>query len=787
MANPMAVWKQFKEAGYNPSGGLFEVLAARHIGSGVKNARVVSQEQVFFAFAKTGFDYVGQGSSAICSTGAKVGVNVGVDVGKAILPGFGKLSVDLAASGALLKDLLLILVRQATHEEDASASATLTRPTCFMALRGKTKEWAIEAGVAAGVRAGFSLSAGKGFDHNIKSVETVREEERRKKEEDDAKDTGQKITGALLEAVAIEAEAAVEVSAKAKYKGTYMYAADVHPKYYASIGDAELRARFSEYVGVGTKSAIKERIKLMFKQEKALTRYLKSSPWYVDLQKAITASNVAFDDLIAGFGEIRVFLDQLDAEPARCASDLAALVKVYEGKVNAFLGKSWFSRHNDAEKAKLKADIEELFAREKLLVPYKPVARGIGSSVKLERWKEALGAAASVAQFWGDVTKRNELRQEIEHHLEVIRQYRALGEGGSSSARSSATVEPEEPSMREKLCFLSMWGHSPGVEAAAEAKVEVSALKVLSAGAKAGLSASKSMKWTHYRYQQFRMTSGGATSTTLPYVVCTQDTAIKYSQTVLKADASASAMGKRVSAEKVGVINSMSYESATVFWKVPVVVADSKTGKRAGATVDLLPGSGFAFGQSVVLKTLVENFQAYERKKTDLEAAKYLATVADKLHVRLDDLLVALRKSWICEGQSLQDLAIKERAEDNHDDAILLEATFRSSLPTAQVDFSDVAPELDPEVRAKMLKAATTPALESIRFRYRIADTLEASTGFKLGVPGFGIVKLGIQLEAVSRAGATGIVDLDIHWFGKTKEISAPYEGTMPCTMLFHQ
>jgi hypothetical protein len=771
MPNPLPLLKQVREARRQPGAALYEVLAARTLKN-ADNPRVVTQQDVLMAFAATGFDYVGQVSTGYSAYGLKVAANVSVDLAALFAPGFVTLEVGGGLSGEGTKNLLLVMARlPAAIATRTAGQVNLTNDDrcAFMALRGAAWTLAARGSAKAGVSVGFSLDAKKGFDHDIKSREQLDAE----KAAADAqhRTLGEKLGDGALECVAISAKAEASASLSASYAGTYMFLRDQFPTSYPTWTDAKLAARFAECTGVGEKGMIKARIQSLFTSLPALWASAPAMAWYESLGKAITGGRVDFARLEAGLGKARAILQGVGLLDDRAAAAMLSRVRGALAETKTLLGRSYFSRRGDEGKAALKGTLKTLFA-ERTLEAYLPEARGVGPEVKMSRWKTALDEAESLLALTAD--KRRAILEEIDHHLATIRafkEYDRAAPGGDMVASGSAEL------LFTGLCYLSLWGHSPEVGAEARAGVEASALTFFSGEASAAASARKSWKWTHYRFQQYVKSRGGAGEGVLPCVVITQDTSIAYTQTVLAATATATLTGlggKEKSAKKI--YQAMSYQSSHVYWSHPAGPGPTGTVK-----VTSMPGSGFAFGQSVMLGTLCEQGRA-----ATPEARAYRTVVASTLNVTVAQLEEFLAQSWVVDA-----------AGELPQDVILLEATFAAPGVELRVDFEGGQanrPVLEKDARDTVVagaRGAPGKNLESLRIRYRIADDKETRTPFKLGIPA-GPVKVGITLEAATRAGAHGIVDLDCYWFSDPTRNTDPMmasrrDDTVPPVILLHQ
>ena len=251
----------------------------------------------------------------------------------------------------------------------------------------------------------------------------------------------------------------------------------------------------------------------------------------------------------------------------------------------------------------------------------------------------------------------------------------------------------------------------------------------------------------------------------MPYRVFTQDTSITYAQTafdmplslkpsIFGVDPIEKITGSKLQSgdsNKKVLFNSLSYEAASAVW-IPHVNSTQAT---------LLAGSGISYGQSLSTTNFNSILEGSEGGRSLLEG------LATQLHVQTDLLELALERSSILVGSEIS--------------AVLVESSFSAGVGLElPITRDGIEPQLDKDLmkryghREERGQAAplreradgVEMPLQAIRVRFRIADTLDESATFKLGIP-IGIFKVGIELNAVAKAGATGIVDLCTTWFGK--------------------
>lgn len=334
------------------------------------------------------------------------------------------------------------------------------------------------------------------------------------------------------------------------------------------------------------------------------------------------------------------------------------------------------------------------------------------------------------------------------------------------------------------ICALRMWSAEgkAGVAAVATAKAE---LTTPFAGGSAGmglhLGAGGSYKRTGIRFQAPFIDQEGP-------VFCTQDTSITYGSLNVAALATAAFAlndGNRKSGHEISTgcerhLNTMSYQSATLYWKC------------ASAKATVKPGSGVSFGRSFVIKNLVAAMTPGPKRNVWLEstAAALRVTVkqleaflADgQVKARLDDLKRNSQRTRTLWG-GFDPLEVPGW----DDRAVLLEASFTVEN-AGDIAVKDSQPA---GFKEKLMKAKRT--LQAIRLRYRILDFDTAEHGFRLGFKLLG-VGVGIQICQLEEAGAEGIVDLRTVWFAgdvvagdKDPDDRYNAEHTVPAVTLFCQ
>ena len=123
-----------------------------------------------------------------------------------------------------------------------------------------------------------------------------------------------------------------------------------------------------------------------------------------------------------------------------------------------------------------------------------------------------------------------------------------------------------------------------------------------------------------------------------------------------------------------------------------------------------------------------------------------------------------------------------------------METSFHAGQKAATLVTRDGVFGIDKNYSKALVKdivSDQTKQAQSIKLRYRIADSISSdSTPFKLGFKIFGN-EIGVQLLKVDRAGSEGIVDITTVWLDETLRSggSAAYENqiSVPPVSLFCQ
>ena len=486
------------------------------------------------------------------------------------------------------------------------------------------------------------------------------------------------------------------------------------------------------------------------------------------------------------------------------------------------------------------------------------------STLKLEaiRWLNHNKTALNSSGLWESVFWMERSASKVGNELFKAVQYLENSESPNAELLTSgrvhlAKVKPYYDAIsQDGICHFRLSSHAPkgeaGLKASASASGHVGGVASASAEVSAeGLKFEASYKRSGYRYQtkaaptSFRDTRGNSrarsnavTSTTEAgmgsgwlspgLILMTQDTVIQYSQIDFTAlalkgstegtlslpgykhgDTSASAPSrskelwkkeKGVSVGTKALLHRISYRTAITYWSPPTPELGSQRKGTARYTVRGQPGTGAAFGTSIVPENLLHWMLRYDpvmgewlEKGTQGEA--YFQGLADAL---LTD--PATLKEALCTAETIG--LIQDLVHANNITSILLESTygvpFRDIPLTIDHKWETLsegvkhyynlnngsAQALFTSVESLGNASLRKSALQSIRIRYRLRDTHNNDSslfklGFKIAGTGF-----GFELESVDRAGNEGIVDLATIWTGSRTYSD---DDTVPASILFCQ
>ena len=771
-SNPIAVFS--KMSNKTSSGEMFsELMVTRHNKSKSDTAPTTyTQEDLYQAFAVSGFDFVGQCSSGYGVVGIGGGVNFGVDIGKAILPGFLTAGVSVGLSGEKSSETLVMVNRQPNNN--------ITDPVIFITAKGKLCKGKVNASACVGLKASIKINA-TGQSSNMMTTKETKEQQSTAAEAKFGK------YGALiLENIAAEASATATLTLTGQYEGEYIRLRDPSPSWYTSFNDAKLKDLFHDFTGYGEEEASKSRILAFFNKEKAVLEPLFDKlGFWASIWQSIKSQSIPWQNLMTSLEKAESWLNviediQLHEDKAAVQQDLAEITEAIEKN----LQKSWLSRRfNRSGKRDLKSyalDYFKAFHFEMLLPD-----EGRSGFASLADWKQAIIWVNAALNL--DQAKRRELLNEIAHHRKIVIYFK--NKANNKITGDSANIDMSI--LANRLTYLNLWGHQIGGDASAECGLNLTATPAISLGATAGLTMGHAKKWSLYRFQQYAK-SKTSNDEQISQKIYTQDAIVSYDQTKItgKAALKISAFGKTPLKEHAEdetyepskdflLHNSLTYQSSHLVWQPTLKSVETP----------LLTGSGLRFGCTLTqqsLKLILED-------ESDSEVASLLTNLATMLNISTKDL-----KDTLSAADYLKD-------SDLPVSALLIESVFKldESAKSAIEWVDNCEPKLDKDIKKTLItayedkfntdkeKAADKKVyLQSIRIRYRIADSLDTTATFKLGIP-IGIFKPGIELSSASRAGASGIVDLYTHWFGDClaakKQPSAYPESSVPATTLLHQ
>ncbi|MCF2857175.1 hypothetical protein L1286_06830 [Pseudoalteromonas sp. SMS1] len=765
-ANPVSAIKQIA-TGASSGQLLGEQLLIRYgKANHIETPTKITQQQMLDTFVVSGLDFVGQASHGYGAKGVGVGINFGVDIGKAVLPGFATAGANANAKASGASEVLVALTRQPCVRD--------IHPICLMTAKGEL--WEMELGINASV----GLKASSSIDATGQSSTMMTSKEDKKQQQLAAQQQFGTYGTMALEQLSLEASASIGAEASAKYHGELMMLRDPYPSWYNSVRDPSLEDVFFDLVDYGSKAGSKSRIKLFFEREnKTIGPLFKDLSFWQTILKAITAGNIPFEQLLQSLSDASAWLLHIQAINDRGdKQDIIATLDALAKQIETQQEKHWIVRRfNKTEKREVKLTALQYFEQQgfNLLLPNK----GLSGYASLKDWQNAITWVKEALSL--DPSKLNELLGEVNHHQKVVAYFQNKSDKSSPPA-------PDYASRRNRLSFVNLWGHAAAAGAGAKIALSGKATPAIALATQAGVSINGEKKWTSYRLQQFEVAPTDD-ETQICERIFTQDSSITYSQAAITGEAALNISlagvdpvkklsGKKAKAsENKVLVNTLGYQSAQFTWQ-PLLKATE---------VQLEKGTGLTYGYSVTvanLKKIIAN---------DPGSEQLLNTLADLLHVSATDLLTVINAgAWITQSELPAPV-------------LLLESTFAvgEGSNTLITWDEDIEPKLCKDARSQLVerssaeiladktRAATEKkCLQSIRIRYRIADVLDDSTTFKLGIP-IGIFNVGVELNAVARAGASGIVDLTTHWFGKDSDAlnsKTTYPtSSVPATLLLHQ
>ena len=183
-------------------------------------------------------------------------------------------------------------------------------------------------------------------------------------------------------------------------------------------------------------------------------------------------------------------------------------------------------------------------------------------------------------------------------------------------------------------------------------------------------------------------------------------------------------------------------------------------GSGTPAVVQCLQGSGYAYGESILVSSVARIYELAEAGNLGPVGSFYSA-LAGRLRTTQQQVEAFFNDP---ECQSLgSDLLLDPGFKPG---AVLLEATFQGPQMPLPFDGGEPHDLLKTFHDRLGVLPDNTRRLQSIRLRYRIIDREggKAKDRFTLGIK-FGETKLGITLLEAEEAGSDGIVDLFVKWY----------------------
>jgi hypothetical protein len=199
-------------------------------------------------------------------------------------------------------------------------------------------------------------------------------------------------------------------------------------------------------------------------------------------------------------------------------------------------------------------------------------------------------------------------------------------------------------------------------------------------------------------------------------------------------------------------LNVMTYQSSILYWECP--------GFSSG-TIGPLPGSGVAFGQSVVIQNLLDDLKLVKipRETQPYTNTPWLCRMARSLRVtemELAGFLVTSGVEDILNDLSLSTQNLSDRKSAPWGDrGVLLESSFRLRVTPSTLTYKDK--QLEEGFRMKLL--GKPRQLQAMRLRFRISDIYASEEPFRLGFKLLG-TGMGVTFKKVEQAGTEGIVTL---------------------------
>ena len=759
----------------NDTGGnlLAEQLIIRYKNAYDKpNATEFTVDQMYSVFTVSGFDFVGQSSHGFGAIGLGVGLSCSFSPGDMTLPGFVTAEIKVGGGIEAINETFIAVVRQpqSTHHKENPFRV------CFISANGRHWNGSLNLSASLGLKASGKADA-SGQSSSMLTSKTDKDEQKKTAQEEFGK------YGCMaLEQLALSASNEISLSAEASIEGQFMNLTDTHPSWYHSWNDERLKQSFSEIVGYGTENNIKQRIKaFMGSYDGVLTGVFQHLNFWKTLKGFFTGGELPFEVLMASLINAQTLIFALrDLRVAGLDRELIKTLNDYNldvaRELDTFVLKRWLGNRNSENKTKTSLDDVFHYSNLSLLIP----KDGFTGMPSLANWKIAIENAIKGLSL--STQDYHKILEEISFHIKVI---------SYKKAQKIPTKDQVALGYENTLTFINLWGYKAGVGAGLKQAINLSASPVLSVALNAGVKVEAEKKCTVYRYQNYTPAAALDNETSQSELIATQDTDVSYVQTKLSGEALAkiTIAGidpiKKLSGKEAEVggedriVNNLGYKSSTCYWQVPSQSSINK--------VNLMAGSGIHFAHSITQGSL------YKICNREQGYSHLVAELANELRVSVRDLEHFLSQKEVVEICTSR-LPV---------DALVIEVSFKASKGIeCAIEWpknKEHAPRLSHQAREIVFNSMDTAikadahraikekqVLESIRLRYRIIDSLNSDSSFKLGIPY--PIKLGINLTAVNRAEASGLVDLATVWFGESADSILAYpEDSVPAVTLIHQ
>ncbi|MFO0652963.1 MAG: hypothetical protein U0326_42490 [Polyangiales bacterium] len=644
-----------------------------------------------------------------------------------------------------------------------------------------------------------------------------------------------------IELFSLKAEAKVGVRAGAKYTYETWCAVDQTPAYYAPGEGKELRRAVLDVLREGsTKAVAKARAVRLINEHPELWEKieLEKSVLWVDVREGslriidrINAPRIKEDGLPACTASeevareawlcVEALLPYVTDEKHACKRRAEAIARWHPVADHPDAKSREYGRFSVYGGKGPSASSEDVVKRLKRLSPREGATRAQKKDFERltrhiewrldpfvsghPRWEELVGRVESMfrqrsklRRFPGDIWQLRDFlleqaptfkQYDRTYALEVVDEIDGdeLAIGGGASWCNAFLIATSHAADGEAAAFASAEAkvRMPGAQGAASAEVK--------------LSLEGRYKSAFSRFQT--VFAADSVPASARKVYCTWDTRVRY--TSFSASAKAGLAAEGGVANKVGSreaskeasfepkrLNRVRYQSVVAVWS-----PDPKA-TTADANVQMLPGTGVVFGESLSVHNLV---RVYRRFDTVMRKSN-LGFFADE-----DPYLVYVGRSLGTTAAKFWRLLLEEDSRSfiealddagEEESSVIVEATFRVDPSKLAVKGSveEVNGATFASVsRRSLRKVLRAPReIESMRLRYR--RTLAEDNTRKSFPLGFGKavgVEIGVRLERIDRASTDGIVDVSTSFFHPKLRFhvtpDVAYERAVPPAILFCQ